>query len=67
MTGDAPDFDHIARAYRWLEYISLGPLLSRTRNCYLELLQDRTRALILGDGDGRFTARLLAQSPPDHG
>ena len=54
-----PDFDRIARAYRWLEYATLGPLLARTRNCHLSLLQDRSHALILGDGDGRFTAQLL--------
>jgi len=58
-----PNFDGIARAYRWLEYLALGPLLSKTRNCHLDALRDRTRALILGDGDGRFTARLLAANP----
>jgi ubiquinone/menaquinone biosynthesis C-methylase UbiE len=59
----APDFDGIARAYRWLEYLSLGPLLQRTRTCHLALLRDRRHALVLGDGDGRFTARLLATCP----
>ena len=63
MTSESPDFDHIARAYRWLEYLTLGPLLARTRNCYLGLLHDRSHALILGDGDGRFTAALLTQNP----
>jgi SAM-dependent methyltransferase len=58
-----PNFDRIARAYRWLEYLSLGPLLARTRNHHLPRLHDRTQALILGDGDGRFTARLLAANP----
>jgi SAM-dependent methyltransferase len=58
-----PDFDTIARAYRWLEYLSLGPLLERTRLHYLSRLHDRRKALILGDGDGRFTARLLAANP----
>ncbi len=63
MTKNLPDFDRVARAYRWLEYASLGPLLQRTRECHLRLLQCCQRALILGDGDGRFTARLLATSP----
>jgi len=58
-----PNFDRIAHAYRWLEYLTLGPLLEQTRNHHIPRLQDRTQALILGDGDGRFTARLLASHP----
>lgn len=54
------NFDLIARPYRWLEYLSFGPLLERCRFRRLRQLADRRRALILGDGDGRFTARLLA-------
>ncbi len=57
------DFDRIARAYRWLEYLSLGPTLQRTRTHFLPRLSDRRRALILGDGDGRFTAALLRANP----
>jgi hypothetical protein len=62
-----PNFDRIARPYRWLEYFTLGPLLVRTRNHHLQRLAHfqpaLNRALILGDGDGRFTARLLAACP----
>ncbi len=58
-----PNFDRIARAYRWLEYLTLGPLLERTRNHHLRALGGCRQALILGDGDGRFTARLLARYP----
>ena len=58
-----PDFDRIARPYRWLEYLALGPLLQRTRNYHLPRLTQCRQALILGDGDGRFTARLLAGCP----
>ncbi len=58
----APDFDRIARAYRWLEYATLGPLLQRMRNHHLARLRVCRQALILGDGDGRFTARLLAEN-----
>jgi ubiquinone/menaquinone biosynthesis C-methylase UbiE len=53
------NFDRIARPYRWLEYLTLGPLLQRCRTHFLGDLLDRRQALILGDGDGRFTARLL--------
>jgi len=56
------NFDLIARPYRWLEYLSFGPLLERCRFRYLEKLTDCRHALILGDGDGRFTARLLVSN-----
>ena len=62
MSG-APNFDRIARPYRWLEYVALGPLLERTRDYHLRCLAHEVRALILGDGDGRFTARLLTNCP----
>ena len=55
-----PNFDPIARPYRWLEYLALGKTLEHCRFHFLPQLLDRHRALILGDGDGRFTARLLA-------
>lgn len=58
-----PDFDVLAWPYRWLEYLSFGPYLQRTRTHFLEELQTCRRALVLGDGDGRFTARLLRMNP----
>ena len=54
-----PNFDRIARPYRRLEYLALGKTLERCRLHFLPQLLDRRRALILGDGDGRFTASLL--------
>jgi SAM-dependent methyltransferase len=57
-----PNFDRIARPYRWLEYFSFGPYLNRCRFHYLDELKDSRYALILGDGDGRFTARLLREN-----
>ena len=59
----APNFDRIARPYHWLEYLTLGPLLQRTRTHFLPRLRDCRQALILGDGDGRFTAALLTRNP----
>jgi SAM-dependent methyltransferase len=59
-----PSFSLIARPYRWLEYVTFGPVLTRCRNYFLPGLADRRRALFLGDGDGRFTARLLASNSP---
>jgi ubiquinone/menaquinone biosynthesis C-methylase UbiE len=61
-----PNFDHVARIYRWAEYLTLGPLLARTRNHFLPQLTHCHRALILGDGDGRFTANLLDHQPHLH-
>jgi SAM-dependent methyltransferase len=56
-------FDRIARPYHWLEYLSFGPLLARCRNHWLPEMQNKRRALVIGDGDGRFTARLLKENP----
>lgn len=56
-----PNFDHLARLYQPLEHLTFGPLLARTRTHFLPQLRDRRQALVFGDGDGRFLARLLAQ------
>jgi len=58
-----PCFDRIARLYRWMEYVTFGPYLWRCRCVFLSALPDCRRALVFGDGDGRFTARLLAANP----
>lgn len=58
MTRQA-DFDWIARPYRVLEYLTLGRMLERTREHFLPLLRDSTNALVIGDGDGRFLAKLF--------
>jgi SAM-dependent methyltransferase len=59
-THREPDFNLVARPYRWLEYLTLGRALERCRAHFLAQLRDRRRALVLGDGDGRFLAQLLA-------
>jgi ubiquinone/menaquinone biosynthesis C-methylase UbiE len=58
-----PNFDRLARPYRWLEFFSFGPCLALTRRTFIKNLADSHHALILGDGDGRFTARLLRINP----
>jgi cyclopropane fatty-acyl-phospholipid synthase-like methyltransferase len=58
-----PNFDRIARPYRWLEYLTFGPTLTHCRNHFLPALADRRHALALGDGDGRFLTHLLAANP----
>ncbi len=46
-----------------MEYLTFGPALWRCRIRFLPQLEDRGVALIFGDGDGRFTAALLAANP----
>jgi SAM-dependent methyltransferase len=58
-----PNFDLIARPYRWLEHLTLGRALERCRLHYLADLLQTKKALILGDGDGRFLAQLLTHNP----
>lgn len=60
------NFDTIARPYRLLEYLTFGPVLHRTRTRLLPGLAAFRRALVLGDGDGRFTAAMLAAHPHLH-
>ena len=54
--------DGIARWYRLLEYIAFGRALERRRREYISDVADARRVLILGDGDGRFTAEFLRRS-----
>lgn len=46
--------------YRLMEYLSFGPMLELCRFAHLPPLASIRRALVIGDGDGRFAARLLA-------
>lgn len=46
-----------------MEWLTFGPFLSSCRGAFLDRLGDRHRVLILGDGDGRFTAALLRTNP----
>jgi SAM-dependent methyltransferase len=58
-----PNFNRIARLYLWMELVSFGPWLWWCRCTFLPEIAACRHALILGDGDGRFTARLLATNP----
>jgi hypothetical protein len=57
--GQAPNFDRLAKLYIWMELATFGPLLSRCRQVFLSDLRSVRRAVVLGDGDGRFTSELL--------
>jgi SAM-dependent methyltransferase len=66
MNSQQPNFNLIARPYHWLEYLTLGNALENCRTHYLPQILDRSHALILGDGDGRFLAQLLKHNPQLH-
>jgi ubiquinone/menaquinone biosynthesis C-methylase UbiE len=51
--------DRIARVYRTAEYASFGGVLQACRVMYLREIAESRRALVCGDGDGRFLAELL--------
>jgi SAM-dependent methyltransferase len=66
----APNFEAVARPYRWIEYATFGAALQRCRTHFLPRLREprperrpKRRALVLGDGDGRFTAALVLANP----
>jgi SAM-dependent methyltransferase len=65
-TDSVPNFDRLARPYRWLEYLSFGTFLHRARTHFLPKLDNFRNALVLGDGDGRFTSALLSTNPRIH-
>jgi SAM-dependent methyltransferase len=54
--------DGIARWYRALEHVVFGRALERRRFEYLNEVADARHVLILGDGDGRFTAEFVRRN-----
>ena len=51
--------DLIAPHYWWIERLGMGRALERRRRWFLPSLGHSRRALVLGDGDGRFLRELL--------
>lgn len=66
LRADLPRFDRVAHLYQAMEYLSFGPALERCRFHFIPALTQCRRALVLGDGDGRFLARLLKAAPQLH-
>lgn len=56
-------FGRLARLYFWMEYLSFGPYLQKCRKARLQEMSGHRRALLYGDGDGRFLASLAQKEP----
>jgi len=56
-------FDTLAPFYRTLEKVTAGGLMQRCRTAYLAEVADCRRALLLGEGPGRFLVELLRAHP----
>lgn len=63
MKAHPSGFDGVAGIYRALELLAFGGDLERARFCFVDELRCRGRILILGEGDGRFLARLVGAAP----
>lgn len=59
-------FGRLARIYRWMEYFSFGPYLQRIRKLQIPEMGHCQRALVYGDGDGRFLEELARCLPKLH-
>ena len=55
--------DLIAPHYWWIERLGMGRALERRRRWFLAEIWEARRALVLGDGDGRFLCELLRRCP----
>ena len=56
-------FDRVARSYYFLETATFGKTLQRARTFGLKRITPPKRALIVGEGNGRFLAELLNLYP----
>ncbi len=61
--GPVPGFDWLAPHYRWMERILAGAKLQRCRTVFLGAIPPPRKALLLGEGHGRFLTELLRTHP----
>lgn len=57
------NFELIAPHYHWMERIFAGRLMQHARTTFLEQARNCRRALLVGEGPGRFLAELLRHNP----
>jgi ubiquinone/menaquinone biosynthesis C-methylase UbiE len=56
-------FDRLAAHYQWIETVAFGRGLQRARLAFLDELDWPRRALLAGEGNGRFLIELLRRFP----
>lgn len=57
------NFDRLAAHYHWLEKLFAGGLMQRCRTAFLARTNNCRRALLVGEGTGKFLAALLRCNP----
>jgi ubiquinone/menaquinone biosynthesis C-methylase UbiE len=57
------NFDRVAPHYRRLETVTFGSALEKSRNYWVRKVSRPKRALIVGEGNGRFLCELLRVHP----
>jgi SAM-dependent methyltransferase len=57
------NFDRLAAHYHWMERLFAGGLMQRCRTAFLSRTTNRRRALLVGEGTGRFLVELLRFNP----
>lgn len=60
------NFDFISGHYDWMENFLAGKKLSRCREAFLDKIPRPRRALLAGEGHGRFLVTLLERYPETH-
>ncbi len=60
------DFSRVAPFYQLLEVLAFGRRLQGRRRAFLSEVAGATRVLILGDGDGRFSAEYISLNRQAH-
>jgi hypothetical protein len=57
------NFDRLAAHYHWMETFFAGDLMQRGRTAFLSRTRHCRRALLAGEGTGKFLAELLRANP----
>jgi SAM-dependent methyltransferase len=63
MGREPANFDRIAPFFEMIETLAFGKALQRARIAFLTETRDCQRALVAGEGNGRFLAELLRANP----